>query len=189
MKRPMRISRLVLVAALGLAVLGVIEPSPADAVGGPPSGGRVVDIEHRTVGIVRRVSSISGEIKTEEGPESVEVTLAADVLFDFDQATINPAAGQRITEVTEQLKEAKGPVAIVGHTDSKGTAAYNADLSLRRATAVRDGLAGASPSTTFTVAGKGADEPVAPNTKEDGSDDPEGRALNRRVTITFARTT
>ncbi len=39
---------------------------------------------------------------------------------------------------------------------------------------------------TYRAAGLGSADSVAPNTKTDGSDNPEGRALNRRVTISFA---
>lgn len=184
-------SGFVALASLGLAV-------PANAANGvdKPSAGepRVVGIEHRDLGIehralsiVRRVESISGDIKTEESPKSVEVTLAADVLFEFDQAALGPAAAQRINETAEQVKSASGPVAIVGYTDSVGTDAYNADLSLRRANSVRDALAVAVPGAAFTVEGKGAADPVAPNATDDGSDNPAGRALNRRVTITIPR--
>lgn len=63
------------------------------------------------------------------------------MLFDFNKADLTPAASARIAEVVGQIKAlARGPVAIVGYTDAKGTDAYNADLSLRRATAVRAAL-------------------------------------------------
>jgi len=173
-------------AVITVAVAVLVPPAAAQT----PRGGtaRVVTITHRTVGIVRRVESIRGEIRTEQAPEQVEVTLAADVLFDFDKADLTPAAAIRIIEVAQQVKAmATGSVAIVGYTDAKGTAAYNVDLSLRRATAVRNAIQSQAPGVTYTVAGRGAADPVAPNTKDDGSDNPDGRALNRRVTITFAR--
>jgi len=39
----------------------------------------------------------------------------------------------------------------------------------------------------MTTQGFGASKPVAPNTKPDGSDDPEGRQKNRRVEIVVAK--
>ncbi|QXC60842.1 OmpA family protein [Aquihabitans sp. G128] len=178
----------VIATLLAIGVAGASAPASAQDPGA--GAGRVVAIEHRTVDVIRRVESISGDIRTEETPKEVSITLAADVTFAFDKADLSPEAAARIDEVVAAYQDGgKGAVAIVGHTDSKGTAEYNADLSLRRATAVRDALAGKLPKATFTVAGKGAAEPVAPNTKDDGSDDPEGRARNRRVTITFARST
>ena len=160
----------------------------ADAQGSPDRSDRVLPIERRTTTIIRRVNSISGDVRTAETPDQVEVTLAADVLFAFDEADLSPAAAATIDELAAQLTaDGRDPVVIVGYTDAKGTDAYNADLSLRRATAVRDVLAAHAPGFTFSVEGRGAADPVAPNTNEDGSDNPDGRALNRRATVTFAR--
>lgn len=171
----------VLMAGLGgLAVpTDAQEPGPED---------RVVDIERRSTDLIRRIESISGDVRTFESPDKVQVALAADVLFEFDQADLTPAAATKIDEAAARVKsDSKGPVAIVGHTDAKGTDAYNQDLSLRRANAVRDALAAKAPGITYEVSGKGASEPVAPNTNEDGSDNPDGRARNRRVTVTFSK--
>ncbi|MBI2710659.1 MAG: OmpA family protein [Actinobacteria bacterium] len=176
--------------AVALVLVGSVASmsAPIAARDASPNGRRVVGITRRTVEIVRRVGSISGDILTEQRPEQVAVTLAADVLFAFDRADLSPAANTRLSEVARQIKAlAKGPVAIVGYTDSVGTVAYNADLSLRRATSVRDALAGQLPGVTFNVSGRGEADPVAPNANPDGSDNPDGRARNRRVTITFRR--
>jgi outer membrane protein OmpA-like peptidoglycan-associated protein len=78
---------------------------------------------------------------------------------------------------------------VTGHTDATGEDAYNLDLSRRRAEAVAAWLR-ARPELggwTFTVAGKGEAAPVAPNSRPDGSDDPEGRARNRRVEVTIPK--
>jgi len=62
-------------------------------------------------------------------------------------------------------------------------------LSDRRAAAVKTWLAttGGLAKTTFSTKGFGAKQPVAPNTKPDGSDDPDGRQKNRRVEIIIAK--
>ena len=75
-------------------------------------------------------------------------------------------------------------VSVEGHTDAKGATDYNQALSERRAGTVRDWLVrrGAVPAGTPMV-GYGESRPVAPNVKPDGSDDPEGRAKNRRVEV------
>ena len=76
--------------------------------------------------------------------------------------------------------------AIDGYTDSKGSPAYNLRLSRRRAAAVRTALARlVGRGVRFQVAGHGEANPVAANFKRDGSDNPRGRAKNRRVTISF----
>jgi outer membrane protein OmpA-like peptidoglycan-associated protein len=65
---------------------------------------------------------------------------------------------------------------LIGHTDSTGTAAYNRELSLRRAQSVMDWLvrAGIDPGR-LEVDGMGPDAPIADNATE------AGRAQNRRV--------
>ena len=134
-------------------------------------------------------SAIAGKVEAlaiKETPTEVRIELAADVLFDFDKAAIRSQAEPALKQAAAILRDkARGPVRIEGHTDAKGSDAYNQSLSVRRAEAVRqwfvdkEGL----KSLTFTTRGFAAKNPVAPNTKKDGSDDPEGRQKNRRVEI------
>jgi outer membrane protein OmpA-like peptidoglycan-associated protein len=121
-----------------------------------------------------------------ETATTIEVTLPADVLFDFDKAEIRATAQKALHEVADMVRsKAGGPVAIQGYTDALGKDAYNQTLSERRANAVKTWLATKEglPVTRFTTAGFGSRNPVAPNQKPDGSDDPDGRQLNRRVTL------
>ncbi|MBA3306422.1 MAG: OmpA family protein [Thermoleophilaceae bacterium] len=76
-------------------------------------------------------------------------------------------------------------IRVEGHTDAKGDPAYNQRLSLRRAQSVRRWLldSGGLEAGRVAVRGFGETRPVAPNTRPDGSDDPGGRRLNRRVVI------
>jgi outer membrane protein OmpA-like peptidoglycan-associated protein len=125
-------------------------------------------------------------VKMKETATEVRIELAADVLFDFDKYNILPKAQEALKQVAEVIREkARGAVRIEGHTDSKGTDASNQKLSERRATAVKDWLVNKEglKNVRFETRGFGAKSPVAPNTKPDGSDDPEGRQKNRRVEI------
>ncbi len=112
--------------------------------------------------------------------------MPADVLFDFDKADLRPTAQTALHEVADLIRsKARGPVMIQGFTDALGNDAYNQKLSERRAAAVKDWMVmreGLAPAS-FSTAGFGARNPAAPNRKPDGSDDPEGRQLNRRVTL------
>ncbi|MDP7239531.1 MAG: OmpA family protein, partial [Candidatus Latescibacteria bacterium] len=74
---------------------------------------------------------------------------------------------------------------IFGHTDSKGSDAYNQKLSEKRALSVKTWLLTNTNISKYLLhtIGLGETQPVAPNEKEDGSDNPEGRAQNRRVEI------
>lgn len=115
----------------------------------------------------------------------IEVALSSDVLFDFDSDRLKPEAEDSLHDLQTLIREAEVlTVTIIGHTDSKGSDGYNLDLSRRRADSVRAWLVTAGlASDLFSVDGRGEAEPVAPNQRADGSDDPEGRALNRRVEI------
>lgn len=122
--------------------------------------------------------------ETEQG--ETQLTVPDHVLFDFDSDELRPDASRILDEIAEVIAHyADAPVAIHGHTDSIGDAGYNQALSERRAAAVETYLgeeAGVDPDR-LTSQGFGQSEPVAPNTGEDGSDNPEGRAQNRRVEV------
>jgi len=131
----------------------------------------------------------SAPIQTETAG-TIEVTLPADVLFDFDKADLRPTAQQALREVADLIRQkARGSVAIQGYTDALGSDPYNQKLSERRAGAVKAWLVSKEslPAARFAAAGFGARNPVAPNRKPDGSDDPDGRQLNRRVTLIIGK--
>lgn len=182
----MRARRLIAGAAVaGLAVAAAGSHAWASAAQeGDP---RVRDLEFRVRDLTYRTNSIDNSERVEETPDQVSVALAADVLFEYGKADLTAAANAKLDDLAEQLSEL-GPrdVTIEGHTDSDGDDASNLDLSTRRAQAVEAALTDRVESGfTFAVRGKGEAEPVAPNRYEDGSDNPDGRALNRRVEITF----
>jgi outer membrane protein OmpA-like peptidoglycan-associated protein len=148
---------------------------------------RVLDLEPPVLDLAYRTGAIDNSERVEQTPEQTSVVLSADVLFEFDEADLTAEAGQRLDDLADELNEL-GPreLAVDGHTDSKGDPAYNQDLSLRRAQAVQAALADRLDGDfTFTVEGHGESEPVAPNETDDGADNPDGRALNRRVEITY----
>jgi outer membrane protein OmpA-like peptidoglycan-associated protein len=128
-------------------------------------------------------------LTVQETPQQLRLVLAADILFDFDQATIRPDAAKALHQVAEIIRtKAKGVVRVEGFTDSKGTVAYNARLSRDRAISVKQWLmTRESVSAAMATQGFGAANPVAPNEKPDGSDDPAGRQRNRRVEIVISK--
>ena len=129
------------------------------------------------------------DLQVKETATEIRIDLAADVLFDFDKSTIKPAAATELHKVAEIINDkGKGrTIRIDGYTDSKGNAAYNQKLSEQRAESVKQWLMQKEGLSKFTITtqGFGAKNPVAPNTKPDGSDDPEGRQKNRRVEVTI----
>ena len=104
------------------------------------------------------------------------VTLESDTLFAFDSASPQGDL-QTLTQRLGGLRSVEA-VQIVGHTDNTGPAAYNEQLSVRRADSIRELLVknGVDPSK-ITLLGMGERSPAAENST------PEGRAKNRRVVI------
>jgi outer membrane protein OmpA-like peptidoglycan-associated protein len=124
------------------------------------------------------------------------LTFSADAWFDFDRSVLLPAGITALTNFADQLNQKikqKGGaynIIITGHTDSVGTDAYNISLSQRRANAAKTFLVSKGLISNFiTTVGKGESSPVAPNTNANGSDNPAGRAQNRRVEIRVLVTT
>jgi OOP family OmpA-OmpF porin len=112
-------------------------------------------------------------------PVAEKVTLAADVLFDFDKAVLKNEGKAKLDDLASKVKAINLEVVIaIGHTDSIGADAYNQKLSVRRAESVKAYLVskGVEPNRVYTE-GKGEKQPVASNKTKDG------RAKNRRVEL------
>lgn len=178
----------VLTVALSVGLAAAPAPTPGAAPRQSDEGAEVRDIEYVVRDITYTSRSLDNTERVEQSPEQTSVTLAADVLFEYDRADLTSAAAGRLDELADQLADL-GPreVTIGGHTDDHGDTAYNQTLSEQRAQAVRAALEDRlDDGFTYAVTGHGETEPVTANANEDGSDNPEGRALNRRVEITFA---
>ncbi len=160
------------------------------SLGGPPqtlTNGPVALTSGVPVELYKPVGALTGVVET--GKE-LRLTLAADILFDFDRATIRADAKAALDRVAQIIHtKSTGVVRIEGFTDAKGAPDYNLRLSQVRAESVekwlieREGLRG----TGFDAKGFGATRYVAPNTHANGSDFPEGRQKNRRVEIVIQR--
>jgi outer membrane protein OmpA-like peptidoglycan-associated protein len=107
------------------------------------------------------------------------VNMPQDLLFDTDSATLRSALVSDIQAVAGSLlRYPNSTIEVIGHTDNTGSAAYNQDLSQRRAVSVLNVLLNAGvPGGRLAAIGRGEDQPIATNLT------PEGRAQNRRVEI------
>jgi outer membrane protein OmpA-like peptidoglycan-associated protein len=107
------------------------------------------------------------------------------VFFGFDRYDLTAESKATLNDLVDILELFPMlELQAVGHTDHKGPGNYNLMLSKKRSASVveyitRKGIDG----KRIKSVGKGEDFPVAINTHPDGSDSPEGRALNRRVEI------
>jgi outer membrane protein OmpA-like peptidoglycan-associated protein len=171
----------------GVARVDVIVPqfSPFEAVAIAGTGGAAasgVAVAGKSVDLERALKDLHAEVAGDE----IKVNLAADLLFDFDKAELQPQAAPSLTQVATVVRSYPGAqVMIEGHTDGKGDAAYNQKLSERRAATVAAWLASrlGPNAARIETRGWGKSRPIAPNALPDGSDDPVGRARNRRVEI------
>lgn len=119
----------------------------------------------------------------EQEDRSIRFDLPADILFDFDKATLRPDAAPALEKALRLVSAyPKAPLSVAGHTDAKGDDAYNETLSKRRAATVAEWIK-AKTGRDVGARGYGERTPIAPNAHPDGSDDPEGRQRNRRVEI------
>ncbi|HTD28370.1 MAG TPA: OmpA family protein [Xanthomonadaceae bacterium] len=123
------------------------------------------------------------------GPDGCPVPVTIDlrgVNFDFDKSKLRPEGIATLNEAIEVLKKyPQLQVEVAGHTDSVGSDAYNQKLSERRAKAVYQYLTsnGVDAGRLIGPHGYGKTRPIAPNTNPDGTDNPEGRAQNRRTEL------
>ena len=112
------------------------------------------------------------------------ITLEDSVLFDFGSSDLRSEASTTLTNLATVLKDSKAPkVQIQGHTDSVSDDAFNQKLSEQRAQAVSNALKSDGVAADLEAVGYGETKPVAPNENPDGSDNPAGRRLNRRVEV------
>ena len=112
-----------------------------------------------------------------------------NILYDFDKATLRPESKLVLDTLAQVLRDNPNMVVrMSAHTDSKGSDAYNMELSQRRAQSCVDYLSSVGiAASRMEAKGYGESEPIAPNTKPDGSDNPEGRQLNRRTEFTVLK--
>ena len=152
-----------------------------------------VELENKSAEWSRRCASWrrrNEQLQAQQSGRALSMNLSGDVLFDYDKATLKPAAEEalkKVAVVLSQFPESK--VTVEGYTDAKGSKSVNSQLSRERAAAVKDWLVknGNIPSASISAKRLGEQYPVAPNTNRDGSDNPAGRALNRRVSILVER--
>ena len=133
-------------------------------------------------------SIIRPEVIAEQAVEPPLAPLEATIPFGEGGHELSVAAEDALADVLASDQLAEGwPIVLRGHTDSIGHDEANLRASRRRAEAVADWLVenGVSEERIEIVA-LGEQRPVAPNARPDGSPDEEGRAKNRRVTVSIA---
>lgn len=112
-----------------------------------------------------------------------------NVFFDFDKYSLRPESFVELDRVVKFLNDYPNvEIEMSAHTDSKGSDDYNMTLSANRAKSVMEYILSKGIAATRIISkGYGETKPVAGNTNADGTDNPEGRQLNRRVEFTILK--
>ena len=175
-----------LIGAASGAVLGAIVSSDGDrgdgALIGAVVGGAV------GAGVGYNLDQQEAELRRDLGNDRVTITntgdrlivsFPEDILFAVNSFAVRPGLQSDISALASSLQQyPDSTVQIVGHTDSDGDAAFNQQLSERRANAVADVLLNNGvPLNRVRTFGRGESQPIATNLT------PEGKAQNRRVEI------
>ncbi len=127
----------------------------------------------------RALRQIDGVDVTRTGEDSLKVTVRNDILFDFNSAGLRSSSRDELRQMADVFeKYADTTIAVQGHTDSTGTAAYNQRLSDRRANSVANYLESLGVrGSRLDAYGYGESKPKASNNTA------SGRQLNRRVEL------
>jgi len=118
-------------------------------------------------------------VQVQRQGDSLLLVMPANVTFAFDSADIAPGFSSTLSDVATTLRNnPQTYIQVHGHTDSRGTDAYNQDLSERRAQSVVNFLTrqGIMPERLYWQ-GHGETQPIASNETE------SGRQMNRRVEL------
>jgi outer membrane protein OmpA-like peptidoglycan-associated protein len=109
--------------------------------------------------------------------EGIVVEFSNNILFGFDKSSLSADAKSNLDKLVTVLEAYPDTdIEIQGHTDSKGSQAYNEKLSIERSKAVSDYLISNDiAADRLTIVGYGETMPKYDNDTE------EGRAQNRRV--------
>ncbi len=178
------------IGAAGGAILGAIIGNNvgdgANQTEGAVIGAVVGGVAGNVIGrkMDRQAQEISQEIpgaEVERVGEGIVVTFdeGSGVNFATNQSSLNASSQATLNKLVNVMNNYPGTEILVsGHTDSVGDAAYNLELSKKRAFAVRDFLVSKGvASSRMAVTYAGETTPTATN------DTAEGRAKNRRVEI------
>ena len=136
--------------------------------------------EQREAELDRMQTALSRITETRRTPMGMVVNLGEDsFLFDFDKDSLRPENREMLSRIAGVLLASHGyRLQVYGHTDDRGPAPYNKDLSLRRARAVGSYLVTAGvPKEVVEVEGFGEASPRIRSASR------QARQKNRRVEI------
>jgi len=177
-----------LIGALGGAAVGAIANRNDDRRGrnqavllgaalGAGAGAAIGNILDKQAEELRR--SLRSDVGVSNNGSNLVVVLSQDLLFATNSTSVSGTSQNELLTVANSLNRYPNTtVNVIGHTDNVGDAAFNQDLSERRARAVANILLnGGVASSRVRAIGAGENQPIASNLNA------SGRQMNRRVEI------
>jgi len=146
-------------------------------IGAAVGGATGAVIGHKMDKQAEEMKKVLGDAEVRRVGEGIVIDFKEKVLFGFDRSDLGSSAATNLDKLINVLnKYPDTDIKILGHTDNKGTAAYNQGLSERRANSVSGYLRNHGiNSGRISTKGMGKNDPIASNDTE------EGRSQNRRV--------
>lgn len=144
------------------------------------AGGAIGNYQDRQERALRERMAGTGVDVVRQG-DNITLNMPDNITFGFDSSALQSQFYPVLDNVAATLGEYNQTIVeVAGHTDSKGTDAYNQELSVRRADSVGNYLMSKGlMRDRFIITGAGESRPIASNDTE------AGRAQNRRVEITL----
>jgi len=170
-------------AAIGNAIGDDTRSTVIGGVVGAAIGGAIgEDLDRQERELSRQLSGTGARVSNTGN--QLLVVLPESVTFPTGSAAVNSAFLPALNDLAASLRSyPNSTIVVVGHTDDVGTAAFNQQLSLDRASAVARILVRYGVSSgRISYAGRGYDDPVASNGTAGG------RAQNRRVEVLITPT-
>jgi outer membrane protein OmpA-like peptidoglycan-associated protein len=169
-------------AAGGGAIGGVIGRSLGNTAMGAIIGAAVGGTTGAVIGRkmdkqAEEMKQVLGDAEVKRVGEGIVVEFKEKILFAFNSSDLGPNSQAGLGKLTEVLQKYPDTnIEVIGHTDDKGSDAYNQTLSEKRAASVATYLKGRGISSArITTQGKGETDPKVAN------DTDANRAENRRV--------
>jgi outer membrane protein OmpA-like peptidoglycan-associated protein len=188
-------------AAAGLIIAAASAPAlakPASAPSAPPNPGPSAPPAASREGnpgvpasqSASRVEQLEAALHAAKTDRGWRILLSADRLFGSSRDELDAAADPLLAQLAELIVATRPrEVIVAGHTDSANSDDDNRAMSADRAHAVAAWLAvhTAKPRPHYVEQAFGRTRPLAPNHNADGSDNPDGRASNRRIEVWLRR--
>lgn len=151
------------------------------AIGAALGAGIGYYMERQARELEQQMAGTGVNVKQDPTTGNIDLVMPGNITFAFDDASLNPTFMPTLDKLASTMNQYhETTINVMGHTDSRGAAAYNMNLSRQRANSVASYLINRGVSASrINVTGYGMTRPIASN------DTDYGRQQNRRVEITI----